>query len=123
MSRLGWVFLLAVSILLTVGTCKGEGPPPQDLLPKCQSALLACDKYATELDNEVKMLQDQVKAYKKQAEGNIDAPIVLYTALGGAASGGSVGELWGGPGGGLKGAITGAVVGAIIGWAIEGLAH
>lgn len=122
MTRTGRTFLASLCLLLAAGSCKGESPLPQSLLPNCQSALSACDKYATDLQNEIALLQDQIKAYKKQAEGNVDASIVLYTALGGAASGGAVGEVWGGSAGGLKGAITGAAVGAAVGWAIDGLA-
>jgi outer membrane lipoprotein SlyB len=120
LNRNGWVFLAATAILLSVGTCKGENPPPQE---QCKHALSACDTYVNALEGQVKQLQEEVEAYKKEVGKGQDAPITLYMALGGAASGGAVGEAWGGQSGGLKGALTGAAVGAVLGYCIRGLAR
>lgn len=134
MNRSGWLFLTVVSILLTIGSCPTLAPAeglhgaagpvqdsPQALLPKCQSALSACDVLQKDQDEQIKALQAQTTEWKHQAAANslTGSSITLYTALGGAAGGLAVGEVNGKSG--LVGGAIGAAIGAIIGLAIGGL--
>jgi hypothetical protein len=115
----GWVFLTALAAVLVVGTCKGESPPPQT---KCQSALSACNDLVNVQDAQITLLKAEVADYRKRVdEGLQNTPITLYTVLGGALAGGTIGLVREGGQQGLLQAITGAGVGAILGAVLEEL--
>jgi outer membrane lipoprotein SlyB len=91
-------------------------------LAKCQSALSTCQTLVDAQDAQITLLKAEVADYRKRVDAGIkDTPITLYTALGGALAGGTIGLVREGGQQGLLQAITGAGVGAIVGAVLEEL--
>lgn len=113
MTRNHWLLSLLLSLLAVASPCLAE-----DLLPKCQSALSACDTLVKAQEDQITGLKAEVKEWKKQAESPLEGPpITLLAALSGAAGGAVVGEVRGTSA--LGGAAIGGAVGAVIGFIVS----
>lgn len=111
---LTWLFITALVASVAFAKLANAETPCAELLPKCQSALSACDDLTKAQDAQVIVLRDSVKQWKKQAQGpTLEVPLVVWTALAGAVGGGVGGQVAGGSLAG--GAAVGAAVGLLIG--------
>lgn len=93
----------------------------QPALQQCEHTLSNCDQLVTAQETQIKLLKAEVKAFQQAADVSHSAPIMLYTALGGAAAGAVMGEAGCVGKGGLVGAAVGAITGAGVGLILRGL--
>lgn len=113
------VRVLTVLFLLSLSS---PARSDQSLLPKCQSALSACDLLVKAQATEIDVLNDSIKQWKKQAEAAApSSPIVLVSAVSGAAGGLLTGEVAGVKNALLVGTLMGGLMGLTVGLLINTL--
>lgn len=108
------VVLLGVCLMLRCCSAKAD-----NLLPKCESALSACESLQEAQKNQIAGLNEAISQYKKAVDGQGSRAFVKSIVVD-AAAGGVGGALGGGISGGKTGLIVGCAVGgavgALVGW-------
>lgn len=111
---LTWLMIAAFFATFALAkVSRADEPKCEVLLPKCTEALSACDQAVLRLQEQVVVKDDSIQAWKKQAKGSRDVPLLVWAGLAGAVGGGVGAQVAGGSLAG--GAAVGAAVGLIIG--------
>lgn len=107
--KAGGKLALLLCLWPSVPSYAADSFPPAHYLsptPTCEDVLLKCDALVRELKNDVSVLQESNKAWRKMAETNTEhnaAPVVVSSTVSGAVAGG------------IFGAAIGLGLGAVIG--------
>ena len=111
--KIGLLLCLFISPPARSVELRSDGPNGPSLLPKCESALSACDRLVKTQDIQIQQLQDSIKLWKKQAQDGSQSLSPVWLGVGaGAMAGIATGGILGANKAGM---VVGVAVGGIVG--------